>query len=291
MNRFPLIEPELLVIFTEESYQYLDIMDRLWEKNNLQDGGVLVTEELLRFLHTLKGNAHTVNVPDIACLCELLERYIRSRKGENKKIPAQAVPLFKQTCEVIRQILTALQDPQIAMPNTQSLQAKVKSLSEDHSVNQSIDNTSVAKGPNLSPSLHESEPLVGHETKQKNSSSQGQPDIPEEQDNELVEVYLEEAAELLDNVDNSLQIWNKNPDDKVITKELQRQLHTLKGGARMSGFTNIGNLSHALESLIASVVDGRVDNSRWVFDVLHQSLDRLNLMQENAQSGQPVYPE
>lgn len=289
MARCPLIEPELLVIFTEESYQYLDTMDRLWEENNLQGGGVLVTEELLRFLHTLKGNAHTVNVPDIACLCELLERYVRSRRGENKIIPTQAVPLFQQSCEVIRRILTALQDPQLAMPNTQSLQAKVNSLLEDYSVNQNIDNTAVAKGSNLSSSLHDSEPLVEHGTKQQNST-QDQADIPEGQDNELVEVYLEEADELLDSIDNSLQIWSQNPDDKVTTKELQRQLHTLKGGARMSRFTNIGNLSHALESLIASVVDGRVDSSRWVFDILHQSLDRLNLMQEKAQSGQPVFP-
>ncbi|MEN8130078.1 MAG: response regulator [Pseudomonadota bacterium] len=289
MDRFPLIEPELLAIFSEESCQYLDIMGRLWEKNSLQDGGVIVTKELLRSLHTLKGNARTVNVPDIACLCELLERYVRSRRDENKVIPAQAIPLFKEACEVIRQILAALQDPQIAMPDTQRLQVKVKSFSEDHSVNQNTDNTAAAKGHKPSLSLHDSEPLVEHGTKQQNSS-QGQPDTPEEQDRELVEVYLEEATELLDSIDNSLQIWSQNPDDKIITKELQRQLHTLKGGARMSGFANIGNLSHALESLIASVVEGRIDGSRWIFDVLHQSLDRLNLMQENAQSGQPVFP-
>ena len=40
--------------------------------------------------------------------------------------------------------------------------------------------------------------------------------------------------------------------------ELQRQLHTLKGGARMAGITAMGDLSHELETLVLHIDTGAV---------------------------------
>jgi chemosensory pili system protein ChpA (sensor histidine kinase/response regulator) len=58
----------------------------------------------------------------------------------------------------------------------------------------------------------------------------------------------------------------------------------------MAGFSNTGDLSHALESLIVAIVDQRIRSSQQILELLQQSLDSLNLMQVNAQNGQPVYP-
>jgi chemosensory pili system protein ChpA (sensor histidine kinase/response regulator) len=61
--------------------------------------------------------------------------------------------------------------------------------------------------------------------------------------------------------------------------ELQRYLHTLKGGARMAELKEISDLSHEMESMFIAVIDGRVDKNdslvelvKDCFDLLHQQI-------------------
>ncbi len=58
----------------------------------------------------------------------------------------------------------------------------------------------------------------------------------------------------------------------------------------MAGYTSIGDLSHSLESLILAVVEAQVKPNPDVFEVFHQSLDRLHSMHKDAEKAQPVYP-
>jgi chemosensory pili system protein ChpA (sensor histidine kinase/response regulator) len=116
------------------------------------------------------------------------------------------------------------------------------------------------------------------------------PDLPGEQDPDLLEIFLEEAGDILDSCDHTLQLWIAAPQDQQAVLELQRQLHTLKGGARMAGLGSIGDLSHALESLIIAVADGRVADASGLFDHLNGVFDRLQGMIELAEKGQAVYP-
>lgn len=70
-------------------------------------------------------------------------------------------------------------------------------------------------------------------------------------DEELVEIFLEEAQELQHDLEQSLQRWREDPaNGGESVADLQRTLHTLKGGARLVGAMPIGDLSHALESLL-----------------------------------------
>ncbi len=67
-------------------------------------------------------------------------------------------------------------------------------------------------------------------------------------DPEIAAIFAEEAAEILDNAELALRSLRQDPAPSAIV-ELQRLLHTLKGGARMAGITAMGTLSHALETL------------------------------------------
>jgi len=290
------IEPELLEIFSEESHYHLNVLENICDVCVREEKGLSVGEELLLSLHTLKGSAHTVNVPEIAHFCELLESYAKKMREVGRVIPVQMLPMFREAINTIRQILSALHDSKISFPDTSALLVTVKRLLEESSnaSENSIEGRRINPKLQKRAAVEEGQPLLNSIVESCNTpevtEERGIPDNPNEQDFELVEVYLEEAAELLDEIDNSLQAWTENPEDKNVVKELQRQLHTLKGGARMAGFSNIGDLSHALESLIVAVVDQRIKRSQQVFELLQHSLDSLNLMQDSAQNGQPVYP-
>lgn len=68
-------------------------------------------------------------------------------------------------------------------------------------------------------------------------------------DADLLDIFLEESEEILEGMDNSLQEW-RDSQEVTSLNELKRQLHTLKGGARMAGLDVIGELGHELETML-----------------------------------------
>ena len=113
---------------------------------------------------------------------------------------------------------------------------------------------------------------------------QGEGDIYSGMDQELYEIFVEEATEIIDSSESSLRNWSESPEDRELMAEFQRLLHTLKGGARMVDVNAIGDLSHALESLLTHVVDGTVAANDDLFALLQESHDRLAEMLEKVKS-------
>jgi chemosensory pili system protein ChpA (sensor histidine kinase/response regulator) len=107
----------------------------------------------------------------------------------------------------------------------------------------------------------------------------------EEFDHEIANIYSEEATELLEAAEVSLTAWNKDRKDKNRVAELQRQLHTLKGGARMAGITAMGDLSHELETLVMQIDGGQVAGDDLAHSVMQSSLDQLAHMRESVSRG------
>ncbi|NQD35799.1 response regulator [Permianibacter sp. IMCC34836] len=97
----------------------------------------------------------------------------------------------------------------------------------------------------------------------------------DEDGEEILQIFLEEADEILDSIDETLAAWLTNPDDIGSVAILQRHLHTLKGGARLSDLKEIGDLSHELENLFEAITDGRMQSSPVFIRVAQEARDRL----------------
>jgi chemosensory pili system protein ChpA (sensor histidine kinase/response regulator) len=107
----------------------------------------------------------------------------------------------------------------------------------------------------------------------------------EEFDHEIANIYSEEATELLEAAEVSLTAWNHDRKDKERVAELQRQLHTLKGGARMAGISAMGDLSHELETLVLQIDGGAVPADDHAHAVMQASLDELSRMRDLVSNG------
>ena len=97
-------------------------------------------------------------------------------------------------------------------------------------------------------------------------------------DPELVDIFVEEGVDLLDHSDGLLAQLRQHPDDRETLVGLQRDLHTLKGGARMAGIMAVGELGHVMESLLESVVEHRGELGRDGVPLLERGFDRLHAM-------------
>lgn len=111
-----------------------------------------------------------------------------------------------------------------------------------------------------------------------------------EADDEIVEIFLEEAVDILDSAGQALQRWLSDPDNSAPLSSLQRDLHTLKGGARMAEVEAIGDLAQELESLYEGLVDRRYNYSETLGRLLLKSHDRLALLLDQLQNHEPLTP-
>ncbi|WP_460417244.1 hybrid sensor histidine kinase/response regulator [Pseudomonas sp. microsymbiont 2] len=108
-------------------------------------------------------------------------------------------------------------------------------------------------------------------------------------DKELLEVFLEESSDILESAAESLARWQADPRGTVEVENLLRDLHTLKGGARMVEIAAIGDLAHELEFLYELLAAGRLPPTAPLFSLLQNCHDRLAHMLDAARLGQPLH--
>ena len=108
----------------------------------------------------------------------------------------------------------------------------------------------------------------------------------EDGDDEILEIFLEEAQEITESVESAIQQWRQNPGNLVHVAQLQRELHTLKGGARMAELTAVADLCHELETLYENINDGRLGVQPQVFDLLERAHDELGAQIDSVLQGQ-----
>lgn len=118
------------------------------------------------------------------------------------------------------------------------------------------------------------------------------PPLPmvDEADDEILEIFLEEAQEITESVETAIQQWRLSPDNLVHVAQLQRELHTLKGGARMAELSAIADLCHELETLYENINDGRIGVQPQVFDLLERAHDELGEQIDCVLQGQSPAP-
>lgn len=107
-------------------------------------------------------------------------------------------------------------------------------------------------------------------------------------DDELIDIFLEEAEELLESCEDTLNEIRVTPNSTEHIHQLQRNMHTLKGGARMAELTPVGDLTHNLESLVVMVDEKKVNTDKVLFDLLQESLDVLTGMLGSVKKRESV---
>ena len=103
--------------------------------------------------------------------------------------------------------------------------------------------------------------------------------IPET-DDDLLEAFTEECAELLESSGAAIKQWQQDPSDNEASLQLQRDLHTLKGGSRLTAITPIADLTHRTESLAIMASNNQCDTNEAFFNLLQRCQDRLADMQD-----------
>lgn len=108
--------------------------------------------------------------------------------------------------------------------------------------------------------------------------------LPSDLDPELLEAFTEEAEELLASSGKVIKDWSVSQQSEHDSQQLQRDLHTLKGGARLAGISPMADLTHQIETLVLAVYDRKRSADEDFFDLLLRCQDKLTEMQEQLKA-------
>lgn len=298
------IDPVLLDIYRKEVETHLATLQNYmngWHDNTDRSAN----NNLLRALHTLTGSSRTTGITSVSELCSLYEKYVKELQQYHQSVDATAIGILEQLHKYVSQILELIGQPRPILPEDGGLMASIQTLLDDFiapdstASQQQPGEIDLARSEPEQVASIETEPqatLVEHEPQSGLVEPESQSATPKmaareaNYDEELLEIFLEEGEEILEQSDNTLLQWRDEPDNQELIEALQRLLHTLKGGARMAGVSEIGDLGHSIESMLTAVVDGHAPVSQPMFSLMQHAQDRLVGMLEQVKLHQKPEP-
>jgi two-component system, chemotaxis family, sensor kinase CheA len=87
--------------------------------------------------------------------------------------------------------------------------------------------------------------------------------------------FVEDALDLLNELDEGLLQLEANPQATAPLEQVFRTMHTIKGGANMFGFPNIGELAHHLETLYDLVRQGKMQVTDGLISITLHAFDKV----------------
>ncbi len=266
-------DPQLIANFLAQGMDILLDAESLLRRWQQHPGDRQELTALLDELTTLGEGAHVADLYAIDALCEaLLDLY-----GAVEESSLAVSERFFHEAEQAHEALISMLDQLAAGQEISPAPARVQALREllDEALDPSATGLIKSDG---SRALSIAE--LGAATQQLDHQTA--------MDDEIVEIFLEEAVDILDSAGQSLKRWLLEPDNAAPLSSLQRDLHTLKGGARMAEIEPIGDLAHELECLYEGLVDRRYSYSAELSHVLMASHERLALQLEELHHHQPL---
>ncbi|MFV5213284.1 chemotaxis protein CheA [Azonexus caeni] len=106
---------------------------------------------------------------------------------------------------------------------------------------------------------------------------------------DLLQDFLQEAHDLLSDVDNKLVDLEKTPDDKGLLNDIFRGFHTVKGGAGFLNATELVTLCHLTENLFDRLRNGELELTAELMDVIMDATRGVREM--FGELGQGVQPQ
>ena len=274
-----------------------------------------VGDPAVALAHSLAGSSATVGFADLSSLARTLEHAL-ARSAAIGAGTAEEAALFTDAADEIRHLLHQfaagfLKQPAEALlarlaahelssakrleTATAELDAEALQDSGDAPLDAGIDLNFRLSDSADGDLLDFAMPRLEHGTSRTVSRGPSQHfddeediDVSDAIDAELFPIFEEEAEELLGQLATHLQEWARHPEDARAPAGAMRALHTLKGGARLAGAMQLGELVHRLEgrieNLTAQAADGvmpaheielllgRCDALRQAFEAVQQAV-------------------
>ena len=111
-----------------------------------------------------------------------------------------------------------------------------------------------------------------------------------EVDEDILQDFLVEASEILEQLSEQLVDLEKRPDDRELLNAIFRGFHTVKGGAGFLSLTELVDACHGAENVFDTLRNGQRKVDSELMDVILQALDAINEMFAQVQNREALIP-
>ncbi len=230
------IERRLYEIFLTEADDLLATLTAdldEWRRHPQQ--GVRI--EAQRAMHSLRGSAALVQLDEVHGIAGSLEQFLMTWPARSDRPAGPELDEYAYVLERLRALLHRFAAGTIpaAEPETS---ARAHALARGTLL---VHGTPLAHGV---PAVAAADPRVVPAAQ----PVQGGAGQAEALDLDLLPVFVEEAVDHLPRIGANLRAWQAEPQDRALVQSLMRDLHTLKGSARMAGAMRLGQRLHEMET-------------------------------------------
>jgi chemosensory pili system protein ChpA (sensor histidine kinase/response regulator) len=284
----PLLETEVVIgdvtlssalfdIFMNEARQRVAVLRE--ELGRLEDQPDLpIREDFMRAAHTLCGISRTVGILAPAELSFELEEWLREILEHPHPANGKQVKVTGDAVVALNKMVQAVEEQKMPKPAKQvarSLQALVKKARADRE-----------KAAASAPADRVAKPAEAVRTA---AFEVPMPASRDDIDSDVLPLFLEEAQDLYPLVGTQLRAWQAQPANPQAPQDLQRSLHTFKGGARMAGALRLGDLAHNMETRVVDATEAGGAAAPLPFDELFAYFDQVGDLLDRLRAG-PAAP-
>lgn len=283
-------EPGLKELVCSELAEKLGVLTGLMERIS-RDRDIVCNEDEIRAIHTIAGTTALEPLHRESDIARALEGLLEAQRQSGKRFSDTAMWMLATSLSYFESCLAIHEgDQEAELPgDEETLIEQLIALTVEYEIaieaTEPLETGPVVETP---PETIAAEPDESHEavetTVDKPVEETSGPET-EPVDTEILSIFLEEAVDILSRCDSLLNSWRDDLPDLDIVRDLQREFHTFKGGARMAGVSALGSLSHAMETLLENIAGRALPPSQSAIDVLENGCDRLNVWTEQAANG------
>jgi chemosensory pili system protein ChpA (sensor histidine kinase/response regulator) len=281
------VSTTLFTIFSGEARAHVAAIKE--EHETLRQHGV-VSDALLRAVHTLAGTSGTVKISALSDLGYSLERALQVLASSELSEAEQL--LVGEAIDTLETMVAGVVELRVPQP-VPALIALLDRVGEGALPGTAVQDSARAQTPAAYVAEAESDTTGGEGAPIEGGSEdldleitleRRQRRLDDDLDPELMQIFLDEAHELVPSVGAALRDWRDGPDNPALGQALQRVLHTLKGSSRMAGAMAMGELTHHMETRVENALAVKVLPAA-LFEDLETSWDRMGVLFDRLQKS------
>jgi two-component system chemotaxis sensor kinase CheA len=258
-----LLSPEEMNEFNVEAFELLEKAET--SLLALESGESLAVhfDPIFRAFHNLKGAAGMMELADLQAFVHKLESLLTPFKT-SLSLPKEMIDLFLTKIDVTKCIIRGERfDSHIEVPGQKSFPA----TSEVHT--------------QLPSALENSKARVASESEEKSTITEM---VGSARDASQLE-FFSECNEILNRIAMTLEKVVKSGARPELIDSLYRDVHSLKGGAFLVGYAQMGELSHALENCLDKLRESGAMPKPVLLDLIFKGTDILERIVSSLEKG------
>ncbi|MTI14980.1 Hpt domain-containing protein [Sansalvadorimonas verongulae] len=260
-------DPELIAIFLDEAVDNLGAATNTLYRWLDDHSDLSELTELQRYLHTIKGGARMAGIKAIGDLSHELEAIYEALSQRRLQTSNDLINLLLRGHDTLEEMLSTVRSHNPCEPAKKLCKdiRKIMKLAADPEPEPQIEEVQAEEQPAAL------EPVIKTEAAE----------LPEDLDLEMIDIFKEEASDLLDDIEQQITSWISEPDNQDWPELLMRSLHTLKGSARMAGLNALGEGAHNFEVHVQYVQQSGTAEASVIRELaglqteLHRSFDTI----------------